>query len=178
MTLGRIGGGFIVLAAVALGFILVQPPLDIDGRVYAPDASIPFALFGLGAALVGAAGPRPLDARLTRFGVGLLALGAFAVVVMEALESSDNPMAPLTPLLIAIGAFLIGILATGLSLARSSGPQRAVGVTLLLGLLLVIISEAVGGGLASPPPMLLIGRAVAILGLAGMGALALKRIAE
>lgn len=44
---------------------------------------------------------------------------------------------------------------------------------LLLGLLLVMIGEAVGGGLASPPAILLIGLAVAVLGLTGVGALAL-----
>jgi hypothetical protein len=116
---GRIGGIVIIAAGVALVYVLAQPATVIDGRVYGPDVMGPAAIFGFGAVLVAATGPRPLDARLARGGMALLALGAFAVVAMYVIEEGSNPMAALTPLLIAIAAFATGGLAVVVSLLRS-----------------------------------------------------------
>lgn len=171
MTLGRIGGGLIILGGAALVYALGQPLTDIEGRLYPPDVTVPAAVLGIGAAVVSAAGSRPLDARLTRFGLGLLALGGLAVVVAKAIENM-GPMAALTPLLIAIVAITSGCLVTGFSLARSRGLVRAIGALVLFGLLLVIIGVAIGGG-ASPPVILQVGFVVTGLGLTGVAVLAL-----
>lgn len=165
MTLGRIGGGFILLSCAAFAYTAAT----------GLDLVVPATLVGIGAAVVAVAGPRPLDARLTRAGLAILAVGAVSNAVFTVIEqiSQGAPQEGLALFLISLAAIPVGSLVAGLSLARSSGIPRAVGATLLLGLLLVIIGEALGGGLASPPPMLLIGRAVAVLGLTGVGALAL-----
>jgi hypothetical protein len=89
------------------------------------------------------------------------------------LNSDAEEMAELVPILIALGAILLGCLATGLSLLRSTGPVRAVGAVILLGLLLVIVGNVVGGGQVTPPAILLAGYAVTGLGLTGVAVLAL-----
>jgi len=123
---------------------------------------------------VAAAGPRPLDARLTRAGLGLQAVGGLSVAVVFAiLNWEENLMGPLILALAAIGAILLGCLVTGLSLLRSTGPVRAVGAVVLVGLLLVIVGNVVGGGQVTPPAILLAGYAVTGLGLTGVAVLAL-----
>jgi peptidoglycan/LPS O-acetylase OafA/YrhL len=164
VTLGRIGGGLIILGGAALAYTLA----------IGPDHIAPAVLLGIGAAVVSAAGPRPLDARLTRAGLGLLAVGGLSVALALAILNSDaEEMAELVPLLVALGAILLGCLAIGLSLLRSTGPVRAVGAVVLLGLLLVIVGNVVGGGQVTPPPILLAGYAVTGLGLTGVAVLAL-----
>ena len=118
MTLGRIGGGLIILAGAVLAYVLAQPPPVIDGRVYAPDVTVPALLLGLGAVLVSIAGPKPLDGRLARAGVVLIAIGAVAVAAIKTIESGDNPMAGLAPVVVALASFIGGGLAIGASLAR------------------------------------------------------------
>jgi len=61
--------------------------------------------------------------------LGLLAVGGLAVaVILAILNYEENLFGPLIVLgLGAIGAVLLGWLATGLSLLRSTGPVRAVG---------------------------------------------------
>jgi len=170
MTLGRVGGGLIILGGAALVFTLATVPDWVTGT----GLIAPAILLGIGAAVVGAAGPRPLDARLTRAGLGLLAVGGLTVALALAILNSDaEEMAELVPLLIALGAILLGCLATGLSLLRSTGPVRAVGAAVLVGLLLVIVGNVVGGGQVTPPPILLAGYAVTGLGLTGVAVLAL-----
>jgi len=123
---------------------------------------------------VSVAGPRALDARLTRAGLGLLAVGGLSVALALAILNSDaEEMAELVPLLIALGAILLGCLATGLSLLRLRGPVRAVGAVVLVGLLLVIVGNVVGGGQVTPPAILLAGYAIIGLGLIGVAVLAL-----
>jgi hypothetical protein len=172
VTLGRIGGGLIILGVAASAYVLGQPLTEVDGRLYGPDVTVSAAVLGIGAAVVSAAGSRPLDARLTRFGLSLLALGGLAVVVAKAIENI-GPMAALTPLVIAIAALTGGCLASGLSLLRSTGLVRAVGAVVLLGLFLVIVGNVVSGGQVTPPAILLAGYAVTGLGLAGVAVLAL-----
>ena len=164
MVYRRIGGGLILVGLATLAFVTATRSSVV----------LPAALLGVGAALVSVSARMPLDARLTRIGLGLLALGAFSVVVAQVVESSDaEEMAGLAPLLIAIGALAIGGLALGLSLARSSGRVRVVGAVILLGLALVVGGEALGGGLASPPLILQVGFVIAGAGLAAIGVLAL-----
>jgi hypothetical protein len=170
MTLGRIGGGLTLLGGAALLYTLVT----VSDWVTGTGLIAPAVLLGIGAAVVSAAGPRPLDARLTRAGLGLLAVGGLSVALALAILNSDaEEMAELVPLLIALGAILLGCLATGLSLLRLRGPVRAVGAVVLAGLLLVIVGNAVGGGQATPSAILLAGYAVTGLGLTGVAALAL-----
>ncbi|MCI0345132.1 MAG: hypothetical protein L0221_06750 [Chloroflexi bacterium] len=124
LVLARIGWALIVVAGAGAAYVLSQPPLEIDGRVYGPDLTVPAALLGAGAALVAVVGSGPLGSRLGRVGMALLALGAFAVVAIEPAESSDNPMAALTPTVIAVVAFVSGGIAVAASLVRSRGAVR------------------------------------------------------
>jgi hypothetical protein len=170
MTLGRIGGGILLVGGAALVYTLAAVPDWVTGT----SLIAPAVLLGIGAAVVSAAGPRPLDARLTRAGLGLLAVGGLSVALALAILNSDaEEMAELVPLLIALGAILLGCLATGLSLLRSTGLVRAVGAFVLLGLLLVIVGNVVGGGQVTPPAILVAGYAITGLGLTGVGVLAL-----
>ena len=118
MRLGRVGWAVVIVGAVALAYVLGQPAPQIDGRVYGPDVTIPAALLGLGAVIVGLAGPKPLDSRLARVGVGLLALGAFAIAAMKTIESGTNPMAGLMPLAVALVGFVSGGVAIAIALLR------------------------------------------------------------
>lgn len=164
MTLGRIGGGIILVGGAALLYTVVNGPNFIA----------PAVLLGIGAAVVSVAGPGPLDARLTRAGLGLLAVGGLSVALALAILNSDaEEMAELVPLLIALGAILLGCLVIGLSLLQSRGPVRAVGAVVLLGLLLVIVGNVVGGGQVTPPVILPAGYAFTGLGLTGVAVLAL-----
>jgi peptidoglycan/LPS O-acetylase OafA/YrhL len=121
MRLGRIGWAVVILGAVAVAYDLGKPGRVVDGRVYGPDVTIAALLFGLGASLVSAVGQPPLDTRLARIGMALLAVGAFAVAAIKQVESSGNPMAGLTPVVIAFVAFVSGGLAVAVSLLRSRG---------------------------------------------------------
>jgi len=172
MLLGRIGGGLILVGGAALAYVLAQPLTEVDGRLYGPDVTVPAAMLGIGAAVVSAAGSRPLHARLTRFGFGLIALGGLALIVAKAIENT-GPMAALAPLLLAIAAIAGGCLSIGVSLARSRGLVRAVGAVVLLGPSLVIVGTVVGGGQVSPQPIILAGYVVTGLGLIGVAVLAL-----
>ncbi len=124
LTVARLGGGLMALAAVALVYVLAQPGTVIDGRVYGPDVRVPAALLGLGALLVAVVPPKLLEGRLARTGMGFVALGAFAVVATYLVEEGTNPMAALTPLVVAIVSFVGGGLAILISLARSREPTR------------------------------------------------------
>ena len=164
ITLGRIGGGLILLGIPALVYT----------SVIGADLIVPAILLGVGAAVVSVAGPRPLDARLTRAGLAFLAVGGLSVAVGLAIESTDAEMADLVPVLIAVATIPVGCLATGVSLARSSGFVRAVGAVVLSGLVLALIGEVIGLGSAGPPSaILLLGVAVTGVGLAGVGVLTL-----
>jgi len=170
VSLGRIGGGILLVGGAALVYT-VAAVLD---WVTGTSLIVPAVLLGIGAAVVSVAGARPLDARLTRAGLGLLAVGGLSVALALAILNSDaEEMAELVPLLIALGAILLGCLSTGLSLLRLRGPGRAVGAVVLVGLLLVIVGNVVGGGQVTPPAILLAGYAVTGLGLTGVAVLAL-----
>jgi peptidoglycan/LPS O-acetylase OafA/YrhL len=121
MRLARIGWVVVILGAVAIAYALGQPAREVDGRVYGPDVTIAALLFGLGASLVSAVGQPPLDTRLARVGMALLAVGAFAVAAIKPAESSGNPMAGLTPVVVAFVALVSGALAVAVSLVRSRG---------------------------------------------------------
>ena len=118
-TAGWFGIAVLVTAGVALIYVLGQPGTVVDGRVYGPDVTIPAALLGAGALVVGAAGARPFEARLARLGMAGIALGALAVIWIKLAEASSNPMAGLVPLVIAIACFLGGGVAIAFALVRA-----------------------------------------------------------
>ena len=172
MNLSRIGGGLLIVGVAAF----------VAAAVADFSLTAPAALAGLGAVLVAAAGPPPLDRRLVRFGLVMLAVGALSVAIMLAIQAATQhfpEMISLVPLLIGAVTLPAGCLAVGVPLARSSGASRFVGLLVLLGLALVGIGEVSSAAQAGPVSLILAaGVAVAAIGLAGVGRLAIGPVRE
>lgn len=169
MNLGQIGGGLLLVGVTA---VVAAAVADV-GLI------VPAALAGLGAGVVAVAAPPPLDGRVTRVGLGLLAVGGLSVAVMLAIQAATRhfpEMISLVPLLIAAAAIPLGCLAVGVPLARSSGAARVVGAAVLLGSGLVLVGQVAGGAQVGVSPVVAAGVAVAALGLAGVGRLAIGAI--
>lgn len=175
MGFGRIGGMlvvggcvlFVVTGAIFVGGGGVGIGLrDVGGLVLA--ASL--ALLGSGAAVLSVAGPRPLNGRAVRVGLGILAVGLLSSVASSAIAAglTYDPLedGPFVILFLVGGlATIIGSPVTVLSLVRAGGRPRAVGSLFLAGLLLVILGGFLGAGTnPNPDPLPVIGRALAVLG--------------
>lgn len=177
MWFGRIGGLlvvggcvlFMIAAAIAIAGGGVGIGLrDVGGLVVA--ASL--ALGGSGAAILSVAGPGPLHGRVTRIGLGILAVGllsSLASSTMAAASAGHEASLPIFVLFI-VGSLstVLGSLVTGLSLVRAPGPSRAVGLVFLAGLLLLAFSRIPANMASDALPLQEIAAALAVLGGIGV----------
>jgi len=129
-------------------------------------------LLGLGAAVLSVGGPAPLNGRLVRLGLGLIAIGLLATLT-TATQPSDS---------VLIYAFLaggavsgIGALIAALALLASPGRPRIAGSLFAGGLLVAMaggaLNNSVGATVAAP--IALVGGVLMLLGLASIGLLGL-----
>jgi hypothetical protein len=186
MTLARIGGlsviggwALLVIAgalAVAGGSVGLGSR-SIGGVVMA--ASL--VLIGAGGAVVAVAGPRPLDGRVLRIGLGILGIGILGLAgsSIAAARLAYDPMedGPSVVLLLAGGlATWTGAPVTVLALLLAPGGPRAVGAAFVAGLLLLVLAgvanENVGPILAGLPAI--VGGSLVIGSGIGLGVLAIR----
>jgi hypothetical protein len=102
-------------------------------------------LIGIGAALLGLAGPRPFDGRLSRVGPGMTAIGLLSYVAatnmsIPAGTNTAQSLPIVVGLLVGLVATILGLVVTGLALLRRPGSSRVVGALLLAGLALLPVS--------------------------------------
>jgi hypothetical protein len=178
MWFGRIGGG-LVLGGGVLFAIALATYLNGGGTSgLAPDAAL--ALFAGGALVLAATGPKPLDDRGVRIGLGMLAVGQLSLLALAILTASPtfDPIGNRAfTVLTAVGlwAAFLGSLLTGLALVPTPRLSRAVGSLFLLGMLLLAGLEILGNTLhvPLPPHAILAGLGLAVLGDIGVGVLAI-----
>lgn len=181
MGFGRIGGMlvvggcvlFMIAVAIAMGGGGVGIGLrDVGGLVLA--ASL--ALVGSGAAVLSVAGPRPLNGRAVRVGLGILAVGLVSLLVSSIAGAAASPghedqesLPMLVVLVVGLLASVLGALITALSLVRRPpGPSRGVGLLFLAGMLLFVLTTLYA------QPLQAIAGALAVLGGTGVGVLAIN----
>ena len=187
---GRIGGTLIVGGCLLclLDAAIVVAGGNADSTLHAVDQLIvPGALvpIGLGAAVLAVAGPRPLNGRAARVGLGMLGAGLLsylAVTVLPVREGSNNLQSWPHIILLVFGvlATVTGLIFTGVSLVRAPGPARAGGSLLLAGLLSFPCAGVLSTGAADQPIVAIVSALVVLgfiggfLGLIGIGVLAIK----
>jgi hypothetical protein len=141
-------------------------------------------LIAVGAIVLGLMGPKPLDGRSIRIGLGMLGAGFVCYLSANVIPAPDgkNNLESWPHIIGLLGgalAMAVGVLVTGLALVRSPGPLRVTGVLLVAGLLLLpfaaILSNMAMEGLPFPVGAALevLGFAGVCLGVAGIGALAM-----
>jgi hypothetical protein len=183
MSFRRIGGLLVVggcvlfMIAVAIAMAAGRVGIglrDVGGLVLA--ASL--ALLGSGAAVLSVAGPRPLNGRAVRVGLGILAVG-----LLSSLASLIMEPPIFVWLIVGLLASVLGALITALSLVRTPpGPSRGVGLLFLAGMLLFVLTTLYGLGYdpstapagAGAQPLQAIAGALAVLGGTGVGVLAIN----
>lgn len=170
MRFGRIGG-MLIMGGVVL-FVLGYALMIVGAAVGSPLTGVATALIGSGAATLCAAGPRPLRGRVTRIGLGTLAVGLASLLgssIVAAMLTFD-PLESLPFGVLLIGGFLamaLGSLVTALSLVRAPGPSRVVGSLLLAGPLLFLLAGTIGPHVGDVPFLSVIAEALVILGAIG-----------
>ena len=190
MWFGRIGGMLVVggcvlcllAAAIAVGGGNADSGLDAVYQWIVPWALVPI---GLGAAVLGVAGPTPLDGRAIRVGLATLGVGLLSYLfgnVVPVPGGSNNLQSwPHIILLIAgVLASVIGLIVTVVSLIRTPGPSRALGSLLLTGLLLFPCAGLISAVSTDQPfrsivsAFVVLGFIGVFLGLIGIGVLAIN----
>jgi hypothetical protein len=191
MRTGRLGGLLVVG-----GCILSLPASVLAGDVGPVGTGLrdlgslimnaSLALGGSGAAVLSAAGPRPLHGRNVRSGLGILAVGLVGLLVASVIPipAGSDPLQS-WPYLISgtVGwlATATGTLVTVLSLTRASDPSRFVGLLFAAGLFLQVVFRLLASGLMSSGTSQVVATLLAALGsyaivlaVAGVGVLAIK----
>lgn len=190
MRLGRIAGMLIIggsLLSLPAG-VLYGPAgpgdsghLDLGNLIM----NVCLALLGSGAAVLSAAGPRPLGGRDVRIGLATLAIGLLGLLVSSIIPipAGSNSLESWPYIIsgsIGLLATATGSLLSFVSLARASGPSQTVGRLFLAGLLLVVAFSLLGNGAIALGPLRVIAELLAALGgvaivlaAAGLGMLAI-----
>ena len=179
MGFGRIGGmlvvGGCVLFMIAVAIAMSGGSVGLGGR----DAgglvlAASLALVGSGAAVLSVAGPRPLNGRAVRVGLGTLSVGlvsllASSIMVVASTVGSEESLPMLVLVFVGLVASVVGALITALSLVRTPpGPSRGVGLLFLAGMLLFVLTTLYA------QPLQAIAGALAVLGGTGVGVLAIN----
>lgn len=190
MWFGRIGGALVLGGGVAC---LVAIPIILAGdrvgsllqglaQLIFPAALIPI---GLGAAILGVAGTRPLDGRSVRAGLAMLGAGLLAYEAANIVPAPDGTNTlqswpHIVGLVFGALATVAGALVTGLACLLSPRPLRPVGALLVAGLVLLpagqLLAAPGADGQSSPVAraVQVIGAAAWLVGVAGIGALGLR----
>jgi hypothetical protein len=165
---GRTGGLLLIAGSAVAAFwaIALSGPAGPNGT---RDDGLLVAAFtlllGTGAGAVAIAAPLALDLKLTRVGLGLVSIGLLSVGLgrtVVVIPAGSNELSSLPYLFLVFGGGLVsmaGWLACGVSLLRSPGWSRVVG--------LVMLGSAVGLFIPAPGPAFL------AVGSAGIGLLSL-----
>jgi hypothetical protein len=182
-----IGGCVPLVAAIATG--ATGPagpdgtPLRDAGRLLLNAA---LALLGSGAAVLGLAGPRPLDGRPVRVGLVVLAVGLVSLMacILTPIPAGSNSLASAPYVLfggIGFLAIAIGTLVMVVSLVRAPGETRFVGALFVVGLLMAIGFRLLANGVIALGPLQPVVEFLAALGggamlvaVAGLGMLAIR----
>jgi hypothetical protein len=127
-------------------------------------------LLGLGAAVLSVGGPAPLNGRLVRLGLGLIAIGLLATLT-TATQPSESV---LIYVFLAGGAVsAIGVLITALALLASPGRPRIAGSLFAGGLLVAMVGGALNNsvGPTMTAPFAVVGGGLMLVALASIGLL-------
>jgi hypothetical protein len=188
MRFGRLGG-WLIIGGGALVAVAIWMYLDGEGVGFgSADASglliaAALGLFGVGAVVLCAVGPEPLNGKFIRASLGVLAvgqLGLLAFSILAAASTSDQMANPgiIGLLYLAAGAAGgLGLLLTGLALTMTPGRARLVGALLLAGMVLLVAAGVAAAylRLALPGHFLLGVLVLAIVGNVAVGLLAVGR---
>jgi hypothetical protein len=170
MGIDRIAGILLIIGSVvAGGWAVARGSIDDD----TPFVVAAGSLVASGAAILAARGPAALASPPTRTGLALVAGGLLVLIVgrtVVTIPAGQNELQSWPYLLLVFGGILVtvvGLVVAGLSLARSAGGSRLVGLVLLAGVPVA--------GLLNPSSISWLGFVPGLLGIAGVGALALGR---
>ena len=147
-----------------------------DGEIGSLALAASLVLVAFGAAVLSVAGPRPLNGRAVRVGLGALAVGLVSLLVSSIVGVAASPghedeesLPMLVLLVVGLVASVLGALITALSLVRTPpGPSRGVGLLFLAGMLLFVLTTLYA------QPLQAIAGALAVLGGTGVGVLAIN----
>jgi hypothetical protein len=181
MRWGRIGGVLVlggsaltVPAAVFAGPAAPPGPGALEGAGLGDVLlSAYLIVLGAGAGVLGIFGPRPLHGRTLRFGFSTVAFGLVGVVVSSLIpipEGSNELQSWPWIISAGLGAFatLGGSLVTVVALLRAAGFPRVVGLLFVAALLVIVASAPLNAELLRQ-----VGLALVVLGIAGIGLLAI-----
>jgi hypothetical protein len=153
MDLGRLGGVLViagwVLIAATITIFGAGNSVQIGGDTIGGLAlAASLGVIGGGMAVLSLTGPRPLQGRIMRLGLGFLAVGLLgslaSTVIAAGLEYDPLENGPFViTFLVGALATTIGVPVTVLSLVRTSGPTRTVGLLFLAGLVCVFLGSVV-----------------------------------
>lgn len=184
MPVSRIGGVLLIAGTVAAGawaLVFGRPAGPDEARAGSWLVNAATVLIGAGAAAVATASARPLIGRLTRAGLGLAAVGLISFSIGQTvvvIPSGSNELASTPWVLLVGGGFVAAVIAglfVGVSLARSSDlGARLAGLALLAGPLSLPLASAISLPFhVDASAVVLVGLGVSVLGVAGVGVLAL-----
>ena len=131
MRFGQIGGVLVVGGSLAclLAMTIIVAGDNAGSDLYSLALTLlpaAVALIALGALVLGLTGPKPLDGRSIRIGLGMLGAGFLCFMAANVIPAPDgkNNLQSWPHIIGLLGGALvmaIGVLVTGLALVRSSG---------------------------------------------------------
>ncbi len=134
MRFGQIGGVLVAGGSVAclIAMTIIVAGDDAGSDLYSlAMTTLPaaVALIAVGALILGLTGPKPLDGRSIRIGLGMLGAGFLCYLAANVIPAPDgkNNLQSWPHIIGLLGgalAMAVGVLVTGLALVRSPGPRR------------------------------------------------------
>lgn len=126
-------------------------------------------LVGVGVALLGIGGPRPLESRAVRFGLVTLGLGLLvylsSTVIAAGMEYDPLESWPfIITFLVGGAATLLGTITTVVSLLLVRGPSRVVGALFPIGIGLLVLASTVAHATIGGALFETIGTLIAVVG--------------
>ena len=189
MRLARLGGLLILGSCVLLALTVVAAVLggSVSVRGAEPGGwalTAAMAMLGVGSGLLALGGFEARRARIARLGLLLVACG-----LLSTLATADVPVSSLLVIVYLLGGavFALGILVTAIGMIGTPGRPRRTGLTFIGGLTFAAVAGGSASWLRSPDgSALVVVQAVAaalalvaacalIVGIAGIGLLALER---
>ena len=166
-----IGGTVLTLPAAALGAVA---PGDDPGRRDLGDLlmSASLVLLGSGAGVLGVFGPKPLNGRGIRIGLGALAVGLLSFLVMVNVPLSGHNELTSTPwvasAILGVVAAVLGSVLVVAALVRTPGPTRPVGSLFIASPFMFLLAVPLADELRELALIPL------VLGVIGIGVLAIR----